>query len=278
MGEDHMITLSLEKIQDALDCSMTADTIAEKLETTGPQTPFRAAIGQMVNNHFDVLGLRDANGHVRGYVELHKSPTNLTGTCREHCKPFDIERLVSLHTPLKECILRFKEDTRLFVLGTTGVDGIITAADLHKQPVRMFLFSIISLLEMTLSQLIKDNYSDDAWCDKLPKDRLNRAKSTYNAQRKANHDLDLVHCIQLRDKVDICASEFWHEWGFWDEGKAQRFRTEITELRNGLAHAQEKIWSDINSIISNYEKTENIIKVTLNMLQKHGMKMAGVSD
>ncbi|MHC4206613.1 MAG: HD domain-containing protein, partial [Planctomycetota bacterium] len=47
------------------------------------------------------------------------------------------------------------------VLGNVG--GVITRSDIQKPPVRMWLFGMITILEMFISRLLKAKYQDSSW-------------------------------------------------------------------------------------------------------------------
>jgi len=140
-----------EQIQDVWNNFLTAETITEPISSVRNSDDVSIAIKLMDNNGYDVLGLEDENYKVIGYIERKEG---LEGICQDHNQIFAIDDLISLQTPLKNVMFQIADKKRLFVLGGNGVEGIITLADLHKQPVRMFLFSIISLLEMTMAKLI----------------------------------------------------------------------------------------------------------------------------
>lgn len=263
---------NFEQMQHVWSRSLTAETIAEPLQTISLYEDVSEAVKRMKSNTFDVLGLESKSVRTVGFIEFDE---NLEGTCEDHLHSFDIEQVVSLQTPLKDCLSLFEYNKRLFVLGKTGVEGIITLADLHKQPVRMLLFSVISLLEMTMVQLIRNYYPNGLWCDKLSENRLQIAQDLYDERKKIGQDIDLDDCLQLCDKKDILLTiDFWKDWEFDSKTKTSDFFSKITVLRNNIAHSQENIWSDISSIISLCDTAEGLIETNINAMQADIRKAA----
>ncbi len=257
---------NLRQIQDLYERFLTAESIAESVQSICCSESTKVAKEIMKTNHFDALGLTDDTGRVIGYIDIHCLGN---GICKKYCKMFGIEDLVSLQTPLKDCISLMRDNQRLFVLGSKGVEGIITLADLHKQPVRMLLFSLISLLEMSMVGLIKERYPNDKWQENLTEGRVDKARDLYNERMRDNQDVSLVECLQFSDKSDILLKDgIWNEWRFESEANGKEYFKNLRKLRDNLAHSQEQIWSDISEIINLLERTENILEININILSQ----------
>ena len=102
----------------------------------------------MATTGLEVVGIRQ-NGFVAGYVEqseLH------TGRCREMMLLLDDADVVADTLPLAALILRLKDQPRLFVLAFGEVSGVVNRGHIQKPPGRMWLFGMITLLEMRFSR------------------------------------------------------------------------------------------------------------------------------
>lgn len=64
-----------------------------------------------------------------------------------------------------------------FVLVGPNVRRIVSRADLNKPPVPVYLFGLISLLEMHLGFWIRDGYGEEGWQKKPTDGRLTAAKN-----------------------------------------------------------------------------------------------------
>lgn len=250
----------IEWIRDFWKRFLTAETIAESIEYATFGDPVEQVIETMDKKRFDILGLKNHEGYIYDYVLRDE----MKGETLEDCaKPIGLERLVSLQTPLKDCISRTIEQKWLFVMGGECIEGIITIADLHKQPVRMLLFSAISMLEMAMLKIIREYFPDEKdWS--ISPGRLEKAKKRLKQREEANQQIDLPQCLEFCDKCDILIEkQMWSELGFPSKNQAKSIFKELRKLRDNLAHSQEKIWSNIDQIVVLHGKAEAVLEKCL---------------
>ena len=65
------------------------------------------------------------------------------------------------------------------------VGAIVTRADLQKAPVRLFLFGMITLIEMHFLRIIRDRFEDDSWKSKA-RDYVDEAERVFLSRRNRN--------------------------------------------------------------------------------------------
>lgn len=222
---------------------MTAQYIAEPLETrtiAQLQSGADEIRRYMEDNNYDVLGVTDASkGITVGYIDRHDIANGSVVTTRSF-EPLDI---VSDTAPLRAVMSLFREKERVFVLEDTVIRSIITKADLQKQPIRVFIFGLISLLEMHFARLVEKYYSDGSWKERLTTDRLDLAQQVFNSRREGNQETNLLDCLQFADrgslirKCDGLSQEL-----FSSQTVARRLLRQIEKLRNNLAHAHEDMF------------------------------------
>jgi hypothetical protein len=125
-----------------------------------------------------------------------------------------------------------------FVAEQGIIHGIVTRADLQKIPVRMWLFGLISLLEMHMTQLTR---RVSAWQQSLKPVSLKNANRTYDKLRRVNQDTDLVECLQIGDKANILSTQghLIRQLSFHDAQEWSNHFTNVIHLRNDLAHANK---------------------------------------
>lgn len=256
--------LALESFHELL----VASTIAESIISVPVALKAQEALEIMNQKHFDVLGLAE-DGRIIGYLakkELEDGDDLTESVCESFKNDFEIMLLVSESCPLEDCISKLGQTERLFLLRSTGIDGIITRADLHKQPVRMLLFSVISLLEMTLLSLIRKEYADDkGWKTLLCEQRLEEAKRLLRKRQDAGMEIDLVDCLQLCDKGEIIrkTDDLREQIGFMSKRECEAFFGHLEKIRNALAHglAFEAIpnlaWQQI---FDTFQKAQEVLK------------------
>ena len=244
----------LSELRSVLGAGITAFAILEPLHSCLPETDALRAADFLKDRGFDVAGVKDAvNGRVIGYVERR---TLTHGKVADHVKPLTVDCLIADTTPLPEVLSFLKSREFAFVLDGTEVDGIITRADLTKPPVRVYLFGLISLLEMHLAHWIRAEFEGDSWKDHLSKRRLDAAVKLQEERRKRNQDIDLIECLQFCDKRDLVLKrkELRQALGLGGKNAAHRFLKRAEDLRDLLAHSQQDLvqgtaWEDLIELV-----------------------------
>ena len=99
-----------------------------------------------------------------------------------------------------ELLARFPQ---VFVVVMGEVSGIITKGDLQKAPVRLWLFGVLSLLEMQFLRLIRTAYPQDTWKGFVSENRLGKAGQLLQERKRRNEAIDLADCLQFADKRTI---------------------------------------------------------------------------
>lgn len=248
---------TLESLRRVFAESFVARDIAEPLIAFDASTAASEVVEVMNQRNFDVVGIRK-QGIVVGYIEA----TDLGGTtCGEHVRAMDQAITVSETTSLTEVVLALVEAPRLFVkvLGTVG--GIITKSDLQKPPLRMWIFGIITLMEMRSARLIELLCPGESWKQYLSESRLQKAEALLEERRRRNQNLELIDCLQISDKGQIMAK---NEEIRRVVGRESRRQTEqavkmLESLRNNLAHAQDIISCDWETIVTLCQHMERVI-------------------
>jgi hypothetical protein len=136
-----------------------------------------------------------------------------------------------------ELLTRFPQ---VFVVIMGEVSGIIMKGDLQKAPVRMWLFGVLSLLEMQFLRLILTVYPQDTWQELISAKRLAKAELLLQERKHRNEAIDLADCLQFSDKRTIVLkSDFLRNaLGLPSKEKGEELLKALEHLRDGLAHAQ----------------------------------------
>lgn len=230
--------------------NVTAKCIYEPLLSCPVNSVSIEAKEELEKRDFDIAGVKKAKGGVViGYVvadEIGNDDFN------KYIKKIGHELLISDSTPLAELFSILSAKNFVLVVYANNIVGIITRADINKPPVRIYIFGMISLLEMHFNSWIRYFYPRDSWIEKVKADRLKDAKENYEDRRGNNQDLTLLECLQICDKRDLLKdiSEFIRLFNF-TKSKFVNFAERIEKIRNEIAHSQ-------NSIISNMDWNEFI--------------------
>lgn len=219
---------------------------------------------------FDVAGVKETeDGAVVGYVQAVDLGDQ---TVREYVKEISPNHLISDSTPIAEIFSVLSEMDFAFVLSGKHISGIITKADINKPPVRIYIFGIISLLEMHLNAWINHYYPENSWVNDVPEKRMQEASEIFELRKGKNQELSLLECLQLCDKRDLLAksTHFREDFDF-SRGNFDSFVKSVEKIRNELAHSQYSIISNVEwhrlveiisraeiFLISSDDKVENI--------------------
>ena len=225
----------------------SAAQIAEPLRSFEAAAPAVEVVARMREQRLSVVGLR-RDGLVVGYFEIPEDPE---GTCADHLQGFEGARILPDSAPLNEVISALDEVPRVFVRGYWQIAGVITRYELQKAPVRMWLFGMLTLIEMRMTGQIEERYSDDSWSRYLSPARLEAARKLLEERRRRNQDLTILDCLQFADKAQIFArsQELRETTRYTSRKQLERVAKVLQRLRNNLAHSQDIITSDWEAIV-----------------------------
>jgi hypothetical protein len=201
----------------------------------------------MNQSDFDVVGVRKS-GRVVGYVER----TSLgRGVCGDFLRQLDESVLLEDSAPLLAVFNALTGAPVVFVRTLGGVGGIITSGDIQKPPVRMWLFGIVTLIEMRCVELIEQHCPRDRWKEYLSEGRLQNAEALLAERRRRNPSVRLFDCLQFADKGQIIArnEELRRTTIFTSRRQVEDAVAKLEQLRNNLAHAQDLPESDWDTIV-----------------------------
>jgi len=236
-----------EAVKRAFTETFRARHVAEPLASFDSSADAAKVRDFMNGRDYDVVGIR-TDGHVTGYVDR---PALDHGTCGQFQRPLAEATVRDDTASLLTVLMELNRAPFLFITVLGRVGGIITLSDLQKAPVRMWLFGIVTLIEMRFTELIEGHCSDDTWQVYLSQGRLQKAEALLAERSRRNPGLQLFDCLQFSDKGQIVAR---HEairqlTVFPSRSKAEEAIKELEQLRNNLAHAQDILTSDWATIV-----------------------------
>jgi len=260
----------VRSLQRFLDLSLTAETISERLLARPPSMLALDLRSELERRSFDVAGIQDdGSERVHRYVRIEALTADTCGDCAE---TVCLEEVVAKSTPLRDCLDSVVEHERVFVLGRSGIEEIITRADLEKQPVRLLLFGVVSALEMAMLDLIRQRFPDEGWEQYLTEGRLGEAQKILKGRMDRNEQIDLADCLQICDKVTVLLSAegVLEAWGFSSKNKARTFFDRIQRLRDKLAHAHDPAsGSSWNDVVALLERAESVLESTIELTEEN---------
>jgi hypothetical protein len=234
---------------------LAARDIADPLPSFDATTPAAEAHSVMLAANHAVAGVR-RSGFVSGYIECQELAD---GLCGDYARPFAEESVIPDAASLTEVVLKLDRFPRLFVRSLGRISGMVTRLDLQDPPVRMWLFGMITVLEMRFRDLIETRYSDESWARYISPARLEKACALQAERQRRGQDARLLDCLQFSDKAQIVVRDetLRNQAGIASRHRGDEVIKSLERLRNDLAHTQDIVafdWQTIVSIVENLER------------------------
>ncbi|MGY8769208.1 MAG: hypothetical protein ACKVH8_12385 [Pirellulales bacterium] len=238
------------------------EDIAEPLRSFDQSTPVTELAAFMQEMDYRVVGVRH-QGILIGHVDREQLVESSEKDLASIVKPFPEELVLDAGTGYEGAIDILNDSQRAFVEVFGKVGGIITRTDLSKPPVRMWLFGMITIIEMGLLKLIEEEMPNGAWMETLSPSRLEKAKELQGMRVARSQQLDLLDCLQFADKGTIIAKakKLRDRFEFPSRRKAEDLFKDLESLRNGLAHSNDIIAQDWDAIVRLAANIERIVSL-----------------
>jgi hypothetical protein len=248
---------SLHDLRQVFDRSVSVRYIAEPFVSFDAQRHAPDVWAFMEAKDFDIVGMRQ-NGTIMGYV--HRADLR-DGTLEQYVRPFDEQLLLDDWSPLLAVLELLARFLQVFVVVMGEVSGIIMKGDLQKAPLRMWLFGVLSLLEMQFLRLIRTAYPQDSWKGLISEERLAMAERLLLDRKHRNEAIDLADCLQFTDKRTIVlrSDSLRNALGFSSKGKGEELLKALEHLRDELAHAQDIVTGRWPQLVEFAQKAEELL-------------------
>jgi hypothetical protein len=223
--------------------NITAQCLYEPLLSCSINSESNHAKESLVRRDFDVAGVKEnEEGPVLGYVVTKDIGEE---KFRNYVTPIGIDIVISDSTPVANIVNILDGNEFAFVIAGNQITGIITKADINKPPVRIFIFGVISLLEMHLNLWISHYYQNNSWTEIISEKRMQMANKVYEIRKENNQELSLLECLQFCDKKELLSKSgaFLDVFGL-GKNDFQKFLKRAEDIRNELAHSQKSITSN----------------------------------
>ncbi|WP_295878505.1 HD domain-containing protein [uncultured Thiohalocapsa sp.] len=222
--------------------AFTAREIALPLRSFDAERPAAELLGQVRAAELEVAGLRRDGvciGYVRPDYRRDLDPADAL-------RAFAPAQVLRADASLSEVVRVLTRYDFCFVTAMGDVAGVITRGDMQSPIVRMWLFGIITLIELELGERIRSRWADGSWTRLLSEGRLKKAETLLSERRRRGQHVDLADCLQLSDKAQIVMEDEEERaaFGLPTKGAAKRVMRDLESLRNNLAHAQDIVTHD----------------------------------
>jgi len=244
--------------------------IAEPLVSFDAEADAKTVREFMAERDFDLVGIR-RDGLVIGYA---RRDDLAAGMCRDYLRPFSPhDDLVPYTANLIDVVKSLAINEQCFIVILDQVSAIVTLSDLEKPPMRMFLFGMITLGEMLMTEIIRHRYSDGSWQERISAQRIAKAAQLQEERLRRGQKADLVDCLQYGDKGWVLSydEDIRDALGQTSRTDMRKAIKELETLRNNLAHAQAIVpdgWRRIVTACSRFEHNLETIADRLDMLRR----------
>lgn len=249
---------NIDNLQRIFTESLVARDIAEPIVSFDASTPASVALAAIDARGIGGIGVR-VDGLVAGYALRE----DLEGaTCGERMRPIDEAQWIADSASLADVVVRLAVLPRLFVRVLGTVAGIITKTDLEKPPVRMWLFGMVTVMEIRLTRLIERRCEGESWRQYLSEGRLSKAEELLQERRRRNQNVRLLDCLQFSDRGQIVARDesLRGLTRFSSRRKLEEAVKAMESLRNNLAHSQDIVSCDWELIVVLAREVENVVR------------------
>ncbi len=239
--------LSRRNLRRVFTEGFTARDIAEPLVSFDANSPSREIALILQEIEYDVAGIRQG-GFIHGFV--HKDDLG-EGPCGQFMQPIPKENLLLDSSDFSQVIQILNHSQQIFVEAFGRIGGIITKSDLQKPPVRMWLFGMVTIIEMGFVALVQRHFSSDEWRSCLSAGRIQQAEKLLEERKRRGQYLGLMECLQFSDKGQIIVKtpELLKKVGFPSRRRGEEVIKDLEKLRNNLAHSQDIMTYDWEVIV-----------------------------
>ena len=231
--------------------------IAEPLISFDAEKTALEAREFMLDHGIDVIGVRK-NGSTVGFALVEELKE---GTCGDYLSHWLQTTILEETTSLRDAIQSLSHSEHCFISVLGEISAIVSRGHIQKPPVRMWLFGMISILEMFFTEKIQEMYPDDTWKNKISAARRHKAEQLLQERLRRRQYSELIDCLQLSDKARILIKNpgMRAEFGFKSIREADRGIKNLESLRNNLAHAQDIVSYNWETILTISNRLDTIV-------------------
>jgi len=152
---------------------------------------------------FDHIPVIDEDEQIIGVLERAQDPGSAIAEVA--MRRLNGSMLLSAHAPLLDGIRSLAYRPYALVVYPDGIHGIITRSDVQKLPVRMLIFSSVTILEQAIADAIIVNKADGTWIDLIPKDEIKNMERLRMRLVAEGMDPSIIVLVNFFRKIEIVA-------------------------------------------------------------------------
>lgn len=232
--------------------------IAEPLLSFDASADAVAAAEALAGSRDPVGGVR-RDGRLIGYA---RTCDLAAGSVGEHAREIDPSQVVPYQTSLPQVVGRLGEGREYCFVSVLGqVDAFVARSHFEKPPARMWLFGMITVAEMMLTEVVESEHPGDSWTGLVSSGRMRKARELHAERRRRGQPVRLVDCLQLADKMQLLIreEEWRREFDFPSRREGERWIQQLGSLRNNLAHSQPIIPLNWEMVLEAARRVDRVV-------------------
>ena len=232
--------IRLRRALHAFAHGFRAGDVAEPLPMFDAESPVALARD---SSDAPVFGVGD-RGRITAYVPY----TELgTGRFADVMQPMPATQLLDIDSGLADVVMTLTRHDYCFVTRQGEVIGYIGRDEMQSPLARMWLFGMITTLELAITERIRSAAAEPEWMPLLTPARVEKARMLQQSRAALARSAPLLDCLQLSDKIRIvlaCDNGPYPLLRGQSKAESQRLARDLEDLRNNLAHAQDIVTQD----------------------------------
>lgn len=201
-------------------------------------------IEKIQDNNFTIVPVEDGYGDAVGYVHIEDlEKADGKDTIREIQKDLRVENILPPYIGFEETVRSLYRNFFYFIGGTTGIDGIITRADLNTKPSRSYLFRRFLEFEKLIEDYIEEEVHN--WVELASKD-IESINRRYEQAESDDVQLTKISYANFDTKIGILAQHDETKEKLQYDRNGGDFTDKLTRLKDDVANG--------NPIIHNFSE------------------------
>lgn len=237
--------------------TFSAAHLARPLPSFDVQAPDDVLQAAMVRSGVPVVSLRSA-GLVSGWRTSDEITRGVPSTT---ARPFP-EQVIDQSASFQDVISGLARSPWLLVRSLDQINGVIQLADIDRPPMRMWLFGLITVMELRVNRMIEQFLPDEQWTRYLSPGRLQKAQALREECERHGENRSRLDCLQFADKGRIisCDENLRRLTRFQTRRQVETFAFDLQMLRNKLSHALALAdqWATIVELVSNISRIAQV--------------------
>lgn len=225
-----------------------------------PSTSLEHARELMQNHRFDILPIEGADRIVAQYFCTSKWHTY----DRIERRQISRQDVLSMRISVRSLIEAFADSGKHFFFlcdDSDRVEGFVSEVHLNGRHVRIYLFSLLSKLEIQLSKFVARHVNEK----ELLKLRAIQpeAKGRFVTDRENDQETELMEYLYLSDLIKLVRTkDLTSQLEFRSKSQFEAQMNPLNELRNQTAHPTRSLVTTDHTVARLWEKLQTIEQVT----------------